>query len=61
VQELTAGGHAGHWEINLHDAENALARCELSSRAEALDKLQEVLASAPFLLSELATLGFQFN
>jgi hypothetical protein len=61
VQELTAGGHAGHWEINLHDAEDALARCELSSRAEALEKLQEVLASAPFLMSELATLGFQFN
>jgi hypothetical protein len=33
----------------------------MSTRAEALDKLQEVLASAPFLLSELTALGFRSN
>lgn len=61
VQELTVGEHAGHWEINLHDSDDAISRCELTTRAEALDKLQEVLASAPFLLSELSSLGFRSN
>ena len=61
VVELTGGEHAGHWEIQVHDADDGAALCEIATRAEALDKLQEVLASAPFLLSELATLGFRSN
>jgi hypothetical protein len=61
VQELTGDEHAGHWAIHLHDADDGAASCEVSSRAEALEKLQEVLASAPFLLSELDALGFRLN
>lgn len=59
MQELTGAAHAGHWSIHLHDAEDGAASCEVASRAEAFAKLQEVLASAPFLLSELDTLGFR--
>ena len=61
VLELTTGEHTGHWAIHLHDSDDAAALCELPSRAEALDKFQEVLASAPFLLSELAALEFSSN
>jgi hypothetical protein len=61
VTELTGSEHAGHWAIHLHDADDGAASCEMSTRAEALDKLQEVLASAPFLLSELTALGFRSN
>jgi len=61
VQELTGDGHVGHWSIHLHDADDGAATCEVSSRAEALNKLQEVVASAPFLLSELTELGFRLN
>ena len=61
VLELTGDEHAGHWSIHLHDADDGAATCEVSSRAEALEKLREVLASAPFLLSELDALGFRSN
>jgi hypothetical protein len=61
VREI-AGNEAGAtWEIQLHDAEDGSAVCELASRAEALEKLQEITASAPFLLSELTELGFRLN
>ena len=46
------------WGLYVHDAEDDVARCELPTQAEALTKLQDVLASAPFLLSELDELGF---
>ena len=61
VQELTGDGHAGHWSIHLHDADDGAATCEVATRADAHDKLKEVLASAPFLLSELTELGFCLN
>ncbi|HSH94168.1 MAG TPA: hypothetical protein VK968_08485 [Roseimicrobium sp.] len=52
---------SGAWAVHLHDADDGAAMCEAPSQAEALDKLQEVLASAPFLLSELDALGFRSN
>lgn len=48
----------GAWGLDLHDAEDGVARCLLPARADALAKLQEVLASAPFQLTELDSLGF---
>lgn len=48
----------GAWGIDLHDAEDGVSRCRLSSRAEALAKFEEMLASAPFQLTELDALGF---
>jgi hypothetical protein len=52
---------AGAWGIYLHDGEDGLARCELPSPAAALERFQEVLASAPFLLAELDALGFHIE
>lgn len=49
---------AGAWGLYVHDAEDGVARCTLPTRAEALEKFEEVLASAPFQLSELDALGF---
>jgi hypothetical protein len=49
------------WAVQLHDHDDGAAMCDLPTRADALAKLQEVLASAPFQLSELDALGFRFN
>ena len=48
----------GRWSVQLHDAEDGAASFEAATLAEAVEKLQEVLDSAPFHLSELAALGF---
>ena len=47
------------WAIHLHDSDDGAAQCELPSMADALAKLQELLASAPFHLRELEALGFK--
>lgn len=52
-----AGG--GAWGLHIHDGGDAVSVCEVGSQAEALAKLQDLLASAPFQLSELETLGFR--
>ena len=52
---------AGGWSIHVHDVENGTAVCDLAGRAEAAARFQDVLASSPFLLSELAELGFRLN
>ncbi len=49
----------GGWSLLIHDHEDGAALCEVASQAEALAKLQDVLASAPFQLEELASLGFR--
>lgn len=57
-----AGADAkGAWGIYLHDAEDGLARCELPDQATALERFREVIASAPFQLAELDTLGFHIE
>lgn len=48
----------GAWGIYLHDAEDGAARCELPTRAAAIERFREMLASAPFQLAELDALGF---
>ncbi|MBC8012238.1 MAG: hypothetical protein H7067_19315 [Burkholderiales bacterium] len=59
VLQMGASGIEGPWVLQVHDREDDLTRCEVATLAEALAKLQDVLASAPFLLSELAPLGFR--
>ena len=54
VHEISAGA----WTVHLHDSDDGAAKLEGLSQAEALAKLQEVIASAPFHLSELEALGF---
>jgi len=59
VLQLTADPVAGGWAVLLHDRDDDAARCELPTQGEALAKLQEVIASAPFHLNELGALGFR--
>lgn len=59
VLQLTADPVAGGWALLLHDRDDDAARCEFPTRGEALEKLQEVIASAPFHLNELGALGFR--
>ena len=56
-----AAGNAGAWAVHLHDREDGAALCDVADQAGALEKLQEVIASAPFQLSELDALGFRSN
>ncbi len=49
----------GHWVVHLHDREDGATAFQTPKLADALAKLQEVLASAPFHLSELDALGFK--
>jgi hypothetical protein len=51
----------GGWSIHLHDRDDGASMCDVPTRRDAREKLQEVLASAPFHLSELAALGFRAN
>jgi hypothetical protein len=46
------------WTIHLHDSDDDVAKFDAPTMSEALAKLQEVIASAPFHLSELEGLGF---
>jgi len=52
-------GASLHWAIQLHDADDGASIYAAATLGEALEKLQEVFASAPFHLSELAALGFK--
>jgi len=56
-----AASARAHWAVQLHDGEDGASTFEAATLPEALEKLQEVLASAPFHLSELAALGFKSN
>jgi hypothetical protein len=49
------------WSIHLHDRDDGAAMCDAATLREALEKLQEVIASAPFHLNELGALGFRSN
>jgi hypothetical protein len=51
-------GAAPHWAIQLHDADDGASTCDTPALPAALEKVQEVFASVPFHLSELAALGF---
>lgn len=46
------------WTVHLHDSDDGAAKFDAPNQADALAKLQEVIASAPFHLSELEALGF---
>lgn len=51
----------GGWAVHLHDRDDGAAMCDVSTLAEALAKLEEVVASAPFHLNELGALDFRPN
>jgi hypothetical protein len=57
IYETGAAAHP--WALNLHDSDDGAAVFEAASLADALAKLQEVLASAPFNMDELVALDFR--
>jgi hypothetical protein len=52
---------ATSWTVFVHDNDDGAALADAPSLDEALARLQEVLASAPFHLGELAALGFRMK
>jgi hypothetical protein len=51
----------GAWSIQICDRDDGAAQCDAPTLAEALAKVEEVIASAPFHLNELGALGFRAN
>jgi hypothetical protein len=51
----------GNWVIHVHDREDGASLFSTPKLPDALAKLQEVLASAPFHLNELDGLGFHLT
>lgn len=49
------------WSVVIHDAEDGSSTTSVPTQSAALEKLQEVFASAPFQLSELDALDFKSN
>lgn len=58
IVETSAGGVTS-WTLHLHDSLDGAAVCEVRTQGEAVEKLKEVVASAPFMLSELDVLDFR--
>jgi hypothetical protein len=61
LNEVMHGDAAATWNVKLHDSEDGSSAMEVRTLSEALTVLQDVIASAPFELSELAALGFKAN
>ncbi|HWL17882.1 MAG TPA: hypothetical protein VNR00_19885 [Opitutus sp.] len=57
--QLGAELRSGAWAIDLHDAEDNVVLFDAPDLRAAAEKLDEVLASAPFYLWELESLGFR--
>ena len=55
------GAAASGWTIHLHDSDHDAAVFDAPDLSSALAKLQEVMESAPFNLTELDVLGFKLN
>lgn len=51
----------GSWMVHVHDSDDGASVFSTPKLPEALAKLQEVLASAPFHLNELEGLGFRMT
>lgn len=61
VCDVPQPGAAATWIVRLQDAADDTSTFEAATLPEALEKMQETLASAPFDLCELAALGFKSN
>lgn len=51
----------GSWVVQVHDSDDGASVFQTAKLPEALAKLQEVLACAPFHLNELEALGFRLT
>lgn len=61
VLQLGADPAGDGWAVHLHDSDDGAAMFDSPTMQDALAKLQEVLASAPFHMNELGALGFRSN
>jgi hypothetical protein len=59
VFHVGADDATGSWIVHVHDSDDGASLCNVPTLTEAMEKMQEVIASAPFHLSELAALGFR--
>lgn len=59
--QVSADAATSPWAVHLHDNDDGAVLFSAPNMAEALAKLQEVLASAPFNMNELEALGFRFS
>jgi len=53
------GATPSSWALSIHDSDDGAASFEAGTMQEALAKLEEILASAPFNMNELEALGFR--
>lgn len=61
VFQIGADAATSPWAVHVHDSDDGAALFDAPTIGEAMDKLQEVLESAPFHMSELEALGFRAN
>jgi hypothetical protein len=61
VLQATADAATSAWAVHLHDCDDGAVLFDAATMPEALAKLQEVLACAPFNMNELEALGFRFK
>ncbi len=59
--QLRPDATTGGWAVHVHDSDDGAALCDCATLPEAYAKLQEVISSAPFHLSELSALEFHSN
>jgi hypothetical protein len=61
VFHIGADDNTGAWVVHVHDSDDGAALFSTPALPDALAKMQEALASAPFHLSELDVLGFEMK
>lgn len=61
VFEIGADGAHHSYAVQIHDRDDGSASAEAASLQAAIDKLLEVLESAPFNMNELEVLGFNIS
>jgi hypothetical protein len=59
VFHVGADDPTGSWVVHVHDSDDGAALFSAPTLPEALEKMWELIASAPFHLGELAALGFR--
>jgi hypothetical protein len=59
VLQSGAGASGGAWSVQVHDSDDGASSFSAATMQEALSKLQEILDSAPFSMTELEALGFR--
>jgi hypothetical protein len=59
IMQVAGDSAHGSWAVHLHDREDGAAEFRAPTMGEAVEKLQELLESAPFTMAELEALGFR--